>query len=451
MTILITGGTIVNEGVRQAASIIVEDDCIRKIVPEGTAIEGGSFDLVIPAQGCMVLPGVIDTHVHFREPGMTHKADMVSESRAAVCGGVTSVFDMPNTIPQTTNVDALQEKLALAQDRMYVNYAFFPGATNGNVEELRRMPAQGIPGIKLFMGSSTGNMLVDREQALDEIFAAAYDMGLPIMAHCEDTATINRNMQHYKSLYNTDDPDISLHPLIRSSEACYNSTALAVKLARRHGTRLHIAHVSTARELGLVDASDSNITMEATVAHLLFSEEDYARLGSLIKCNPAIKTMEDRQALRNALTNGAIHTIGTDHAPHTLEEKQGGAAKAMSGMPTIQFSLPAMLSLVDEGVMSMERMVALMCHNPASLFSIAGRGFLREGYKADMVIVRRDAVPWQVTKECIQSKCGWSPLLGREFHWRVRQTICNGQIAYSQGHVQSTPYGKPLAFEHPIL
>lgn len=448
MTIFITGGTIVNEGTQRKASIIVENEYIKEIIPDGVSVERSAFDRVLSAEGCMILPGVIDTHVHFREPGMTYKADMSSESRAAACGGVTSVFDMPNTKPQTTDAEALSQKMELARNRMYVNYAFFPGATNANAEELRKMPIHNIPGIKLFMGSSTGNMLVDQEEALNAVFATAHAMNVPIMAHCEDTATINDKMRHYKALLNTDDPDVSYHPRIRSAEACYKSTSLAVKLARRYGTRLHIAHVSTARELSLLSPSDKNITMEATVSHLLFSEEDYSGLGALIKCNPAIKTSEDRQALRDALTGGLIHTIATDHAPHAIAEKQGGASKAMSGMPMVQFSLPAMLSLVDEGVLTIERMVELMCHNPASLFSVAGRGFLREGYKADITIVKRNPLPWEVTKECIQSKCGWSPLLGRSFNWCVQQTICNGNVVYDNTHIQDIPYGQPLEFQH---
>lgn len=448
MAILISGGIIVNEGSQQKNSIIIEGECIKDVIPDGKPVDCSSFEHVINAEGCIVLPGIIDTHVHFREPGMTHKADMQSESRAAAYGGVTSVFDMPNTIPQTTNAEALQQKMELARNRMYVNYTFFPGATNSNVDELKRLCKQDIPGIKLFMGSSTGNMLVDQEQALNAIFEAAYEMNIPIMAHCEDTASINRNMQHYKDKGNTDDPDVTFHPLIRSSEACYKSTSLAVKLARRHGTRLHIAHVSTARELSLLTPSDNNITMEATVAHLMFSEEDYVSLGSLIKCNPAIKTVVDKQALRKALIDGKIYTVATDHAPHTLQEKQGGAAKAMSGMPMVQFSLSAMLSLVDEGVLCIERLVELMCHNPASLFSVEGRGFLRKGYKADITIVKKGNTPWEITTDCIQSKCGWSPLIGCKFAWQVQQTICNGNIVYDRYHIQKIPQGHPLRFVH---
>ena len=392
----------------------------------------------------MVLPGIIDSHVHFREPGLTHKADMQSESRAAVYGGVTSVFDMPNTKPQTTTIEALQEKQALAREKMHVNYAFFPGATNDNLDELRQLDIHTVPGIKLFMGSSTGNMLVDREEALDGVFALAKEMGLPLMAHCEDTGIINHNMARVKEELGVDDPPIQYHPYIRSEEACYESSALGARLARKHGTQFHIAHITTARELSLLGG---NITGEATVAHLLFSKEDYDQKGALIKCNPAIKTLNDRDALRLALTAplGGCTTIGTDHAPHTLEEKQGGCQRAMSGMPMIQFSLVSMLSLVDKEVLTIERLVELMAHNPATLFGVSQRGFIRKGYKADLVIVRKDA-PWTVTKDCIQSKCQWSPVEGKTFQWHVAQTLVNGQIAYDAGKFNPNIRGEQIKF-----
>lgn len=449
MLTLIKGGIIVNEGVQYKADIIIKDERIEDIVKDGNTTDTAAFDKVINANDCIVMPGVIDTHVHFREPGLTHKADMESESRAAAYGGVTSVFEMPNTKPQTTTVEALEEKRAIAREKMHVNYTFFPGATNDNIAELRKMNATTIPGIKLFMGSSTGNMLVDKETALNEVFTAAKDMNLVLMAHCEDTETINRNMAYYKEKYNTDDPYVTLHPRIRSEEACVKSSALAIDLARKHGTHLHIAHVSTAKELQLLTPEDTNITLEATVAHLLFSEEDYHTLGARIKCNPAIKTKNDRDALRKALTSTTIdiNTIGTDHAPHTIEEKQGGAAKAMSGMPMIQFSLPAMLSLVDDGILSIERLVAVMCHNPATLFAVKERGFLRKGYKADITIVKRNDAPWTVTKDCIQSKCGWSPVEGRNFHWQVKETLCNGKPIFHNGTFDGNCYGEMLEFE----
>ena len=443
--LLIKGGTIVNEGRKFKADIIVEDCRIKEILTEGIndKYNVGSFSNVINAEGAYVLPGVIDSHVHFREPGLTHKADMESESRAAAYGGVTSVFDMPNTKPQTTTIEALNDKLSLAQqERMHVNYAFFPGATNDNLDQLRQLDVHTVPGIKLFMGSSTGNMLVDREEALNGIFSLAAQMQLPLMAHCEDTDIINHNMARVKEETGLADPPIQYHPYIRSEKACFESSQLGARLAKKHGTQFHIAHVTTAKELELLG---DNITGEATVAHLLFSKEDYDHKGALIKCNPAIKTRNDRDALRLALSSSRLYTIGTDHAPHTLEEKQGGCQQAMSGMPMIQFSLVSMLSLVDKEVLSIERMVELMSHNPARLFSVSERGFLRHGYKADITIVRK-GTPWEVSKDNIQSKCGWSPLEGKSFNWRVCQTIINGQIAYSDGNFNSAVFGEPIRF-----
>lgn len=441
---LIKGGTVVTDGKRYLADIIINDDRIEHISTEGISVtDVDSFDVIIDAQGAYVLPGVIDTHVHFREPGLTHKADMASESRAAAYGGVTSVFEMPNTNPQTTTLAALHEKEAIAREKMHVNYAFFPGATNDNVAELRQLDIHRVPGIKLFMGSSTGNMLVDREESLNEVFRLAADMQLPLMAHCEDTETINQHMAYYKQLTGSEDPDVRLHPLIRSEEACVKSSTLGADMARRHGTQFHIAHVTTARELSLLGG---NITGEVTVAHLLFSTKDYETLGARIKCNPAVKTFLDQVALRKAIADGTITTIGTDHAPHALEEKQGGAAKAMSGMPSIQFSLVAMLSLVDDGILTMEQMVTLMSHNPASLFSVDDRGFIAEGMKADVVIVRRHDTPWTVAADCIQSKCGWSPLEGRQFSWAVETTLVNGDVVYDNGTFNDAVKGEPVTF-----
>ena len=443
--ILIKSGTVVNDGQKQHADIIIDGDSIKEITTEGIAgkYAADSFDSIIDAEGAYVLPGIIDTHVHFREPGLTHKATMESESRAAAYGGVTTVFDMPNTQPQTTTAEALHEKLAVAQEKMHVNYAFFPGATNDNLDFLRQLDPRQVPGIKLFMGSSTGNMLVDKREALDTIFQLAKDKGLPLMAHCEDTAIINRNMQRVKEELGTDDPPIQYHPYIRSEEACYRSAALGAELARLHGTQFHIAHLTTARELSLLGG---NITGEATVAHLLFSQQDYDEKGALIKCNPAVKTLNDRDALRLALKD-KITTIGTDHAPHTLDEKQGGCAKAMSGIPMIQFSLVAMLSLVDKEVLTIERLVELMAHNPARLFRISRRGFLRPGYKADITIVRRGE-PWTVTPECIQSKCRWSPLEGKQFHWHVAHTIVSGTPIYADGtFLGAHHFGEPVEFD----
>lgn len=449
MKLIVENGNIVNEGRVFRGAIVIDGENITDIV-EGTDSPRGNYDKRIDATGSLVLPGVIDTHVHFREPGLTGKADIESESRAAAYGGVTSFFDMPNTVPQTTSLEALDDKFRLGRASSHVNYSFFFGATNDNVADFEKLDRKRVPGVKLFMGSSTGNMLVDKYGSLLKIFDAAAKLGLPLMAHCEDTEIINRNMAQMRKAYG-DDPDVMLHPLIRSEEACYESTALAVGLARTFGTRLHVAHVTTAKELALIaDVTEMGdamprITAEATVSHLVFSNQDYATKGALIKCNPAIKTVDDRAALRKAVADGVVWTIGTDHAPHRLTEKQGGCAKAASGMPMIQFALPTMLELSDEGVLSVERMVELMCHHPARLFGVSQRGFIRKGYKADLAIVSK-GTPWTVDEEMIQSKCKWSPMMGHAYHWRVSHTICNGHVVYDNGLFDHTYRGEEIAF-----
>jgi dihydroorotase len=387
-----------------------------------------------------VLPGLIDDHVHFREPGLTEKADIESESRAAAAGGVTSYFDMPNCKPQTTTLEALNDKFERARRSSHVNYSFFYGATNDNVQTFSQLDEHRIPGIKLFMGSSTGNMLVDGKEALERIFST---VKLPLMVHCEDTDIINHNMEEAQKAWG-EDPQVNLHSLIRSEEACLASSRKAAELAKKYGTRLHIAHLSTAEELELVG---ENITAEACIGHLYFTELDYQRLGARIKVNPSIKTPVDQFLLRQALTDGRITVVGTDHAPHLMEQKQGGCVRAASGMPMIQFSLVTMLELVDEKVLSLERMVELMCHNPARLFGVERRGFLRKGYRADMVIVRPRS-PWTVTKDVIQSKCGWSPMEGHEYQWRVERTLCNGKTVFADGHVNTDVLGEEITFNH---
>ena len=393
---------------------------------------------------------------------------MDSESRAALRGGVTSVFEMPNTKPQTTTLEALEEKERIAKEKMHVNYAFFPGATNDNVEELRKLDARTIPGIKLFMGSSTGNMLVDKKESLDGIFALAREMKLPLMAHCEDTEIINRNMAAYKERLRTDDPDVKFHPLVRDEEACYKSSALGSELAMEHGAMFHIAHVTTEKELSLLNRTMPlgmmpedglpQVTGEATAAHLLFSVTDYATLGARIKCNPSVKSFLDQLALRRAVADGTISTIATDHAPHALEEKQGGCAKAMSGMPMVQFSLVSMLTALVDGMdvrdgedgyecMPIERLVEVMCHNPARLFAVSERGFIKPGYKADLAIVRRCEQPWTVTTDCIESKCGWSPLEGMKMNWKVEKTVINGQCIDLKQPVEQWPMGEHIMFD----
>lgn len=449
MRTLISGAVIVNEERQYRADLVIEDDRIADIIKDNNTPRD-NYDLVVDATGCFILPGVIDEHVHFREPGLTGKADIESESRAAAYGGVTSYFDMPNTKPQTTTPEAWNDKRKLGQEKSHVNYAFFYGATNDNVDTFQVLDKKHLPGIKLFMGSSTGNMLVDKPEALKNIFASA---GKELMAHCEDTDEINRNMAEAKAKYG-EDPDVSHHPEIRSEQACYDSSALAVSLAKANGTHFHLAHVSTARELQLVPAIPEqdmaegkfpNITAEAVVAHLMFCDEDYKRLGTRIKCNPSIKTRADRDALRHALTDGRIACIGTDHAPHQLKDKEGGCAKAASGMPMLQFSLVSMLELVDEGVMPLTRVPRLMSHNPALLFRVNERGFIRPGFKADLAIVRPDT-PWTVDQDCIQSKCKWSPMEGHTFHWRVEHTFCNGQHIYNKGVFDAQSRGEEIEF-----
>ena len=439
MKTLIYGGIIVNEDRSHYGSLVMENDVIAEII-EGKEIPCGNYDRKIDATGLFVLPGVIDSHVHFREPGLTAKADIGTESEAAAYGGVTTFFDMPNTVPQTTSVDALDAKFRIAREKSHVNYSFFFGATNSNTDALQTLDRHVVPGVKLFMGASTGNMLVDSDDSLRKIFSNAT---MPVMVHCEDTGMINANMTEAKSRYG-DDSDVALHPLIRSEEACYASSSRAVRMARTYGTRLHVAHVSTAKELELF-GHDGNITAEAVIAHLFFSDEDYARLGTRIKCNPAVKTAYDRSELRKALSSGAISTVGTDHAPHLLKDKEGGCARAASGMPMIQFSLVTMLELVDNGVLDMERLVRLMCHNPADIFEVRGRGYLRKGYKADIVLVGRDR-RWTVTGDTVRSKCGWSPMEGHTYDWRVVKTICNGQVVYDDGTFYDNIRGEQVMF-----
>lgn len=443
MRTLIKEGVIVNEGEIFKGNILLEDDRIAEISNDNTYTSCGICDETIDATGCFVLPGVIDEHVHFREPGMEDKADIASESRAVAFGGVTSFFDMPNTKPQTTTPEQLKDKFQRAAKSSSVNYSFFFGATNDNTHLLKQLDFHLIPGVKLFMGASTGNMLVDNEASLETIFRVCAELSIPLMVHCEDSNIIARNLKNVQARYG-EDPSVVYHPVIRSEEACYESSALAVRLAHKYGTRLHIAHISTAKELDLLDVRHG-ITGEACLAHLYFSDKDYPTLGALIKCNPAVKNEQDRTALRKALCDGRIFTIGTDHAPHLLSQKQGGCVKAASGMPFAQFSLVTMLELVDQGILPIEQLVTLMSHHPAELFRVSQRGFLRPGYKADIVIVRPHA-PWILEKKDIQSKCGWSPMLGHQFQWRVEHTICNGHHIYNKGVFDEDNRGEAIAF-----
>jgi len=413
----------VSDGRIRRADIVVEGEYIAQItnkeeIPQPSALS---------PQPSLLLPGVIDSHVHTREPGMTHKGDLTTESHAAAAGGVTTIMDMPNVVPQTTTLETLRDRQAMGAAHAFVNYSFYFGATNSNAHLLPHLDPSTVPAVKLFMGSSTGGMLVDHGEALRAVFEQS---PLLIMAHCEDSAIIAENMRQAQTLYG-DDPDVCHHPEIRSREACIASSRLAIQLAQETNARLHIAHVTTKEELKTLSPLPSSVTLEACIPHLLFTDTDYTTLGTRIKCNPAVKTREDREALRKALTDGRITTIATDHAPHLLSEKAGGCKRAVSGMPMVQFSLPAMLGLVEEGVLPITRMVELMCHNPARLFHIAGRGFIREGMKADLTLVRRQ--PWTLTADKIVSRCGWSPLEGHTFPWQVEQTYCNGRLIYNKG------------------
>lgn len=441
--IRIHNAVIVNEGKQFAGSVVIDNGIIREVLEEGKQ-PSQACDEEVDAKGCYLIPGVIDDHVHFRDPGLTHKADMASETAAAAAGGVTSFMDMPNCNPQTTTLEALNAKFEDAATKCAVNYSFYFGATNNNVHVLKELDKTRVCGVKLFMGASTGNMLVDRMEALRKIFSEA---GMLIATHCEDQNTIRENTERFRQEYG-EDPDITCHPLIRSEEACYRSSALAVQLAKETNARLHVLHVSTARELELFEdkpLSEKRITAEACVSHLFFCDEDYQTLGARIKCNPSIKTRADRDALRGALSTNRIDVVGTDHAPHLLTEKQGGALKAVSGMPSIQFSLVSLFELVHEGVLTVEQLVQKMCHAPAELYQIEKRGYIRPGYWADLVLVNPNK-EWTVTSDCIQSKCGWSPMEGCHFHAQVEKTFVNGVLAYADGKVNTSNRGQALVF-----
>lgn len=441
---LIHHAIIVNEGKKFAGSVVIEGEQIAEVIA-GDARPAQACDEEIDAKGCYLIPGVIDDHVHFRDPGLTHKADMSTETAAAAAGGVTSFMDMPNCNPQTTTLEALNAKFADAAHKCIVNYSFYFGATNNNADQLAQLDKTHVCGVKLFMGASTGNMLVDRMESLRKIFSEA---GMLIATHCEDQNIIRQNTEYYKEKYG-EDLDITYHPLIRSEEACYHSSALAVQLAKETNARLHILHISTARELELFEdkpIAEKRITAEACVSHLFFCDEDYKTLGARIKCNPSIKTAHDRDALRQALTTNRIDVIGTDHAPHLLREKEGGALKAVSGMPTLQFSLVSIFELVHQGVLTVEQLVQKMCHAPAELYQIAGRGYIRPGYKADLVLVNPES-EWTVPPECILSKCAWSPMEGQCFHAQVEKTFVNGTVVYENGKVNTAHRGQALTFD----
>ncbi|GBU08220.1 D-stereospecific phenylhydantoinase [Bacteroidales bacterium] len=448
--ILIKDALIINEGSSFIGSVLIENQRIAKIYTCGDAAYSLSTippevlcnSEVIEAKGLYLMPGVIDDQVHFREPGLTHKGDIYSESRAAVAGGTTSFMDMPNTNPQTTTVDALNQKFDRAAETSLANFSFFIGSTNDNISELKKAGAQRATAVKVFMGSSTGNMLVDNAQSLERLFG---EIEMLIAAHCESEPIVRANIAKYTAAYGID-LDISFHSKIRSAEACYASSSEAVALATKHNSRLHIFHLSTAKELQLLEAKpmkDKRITGEVCVHHLWFSDADYPKYGNRIKWNPSIKTLEDREALRKALVDGRLDVVATDHAPHTLSEKEGSCLKAASGGPMVQHSLLAMLELCTQGVFSKELIVEKMCHAPAELFSLRDRGYIREAYYADMVLVDPKK-KCTVAPENILYKCAWSPLEGEVFSHQIHTTFVNGHRVYDQGNFDESEKGMEL-------
>ncbi|GIM59074.1 dihydroorotase [Capnocytophaga canimorsus] len=442
-TYLIVNAKIVNEGQISHSDILIENGRISKIASQIT-LKGNVQ--VIDAQDNFVLPGVIDDQVHFREPGLTHKANIATESAAAVAGGVTTFFEQPNTQPQTTTLQYLEEKFNIASRTSFANYSFFLGGTNDNLEELKKLEKNVCAGVKLFLGSSTGNMLVDNEKTIETIFS---NVDAIIAAHCEDEQTIRQNLAQQQAIYGEDIP-VEQHPIIRSDEACYLSSSKAVALAEKTGARLHVFHLSTEKETALfrndIPLKDKKITAEVCVHHLWFSDADYAQKGNFIKWNPAVKKASDRDALWEALLDNRLDVIATDHAPHTLSEKSNQKyAQIPSGGPLVQHALIAMLEKMKQGKITIETLVEKMCHNPAILFQVKERGFIREGYFADLVIVDVNS-PWQVTKENILYKCGWSPFENENFQARVTHTFVNGFLAYQNGIVTAIPYGKRIMF-----
>lgn len=439
-TILIKAATLVNEGVLKIADVLIKNGKIEKI---DSSINVRA-DREINGEGLHLFPGLIDDQVHFREPGLTYKADIWHESRAAVAGGTTSFMEMPNTVPNTLTQSLLEDKYQIASKNSLANYSFYMGAANDNLEEVLRTNPATVCGIKVFMGSSTGNMLVDNEKTLDGIFSQA---PMLVAVHCESESIIQRNLKKYKEKYK--ELTIDMHPLIRSSEACYASSSHAVELAKRHGTRLHILHISTAIETELFTSqalSEKRITAEACVHHLWFSDEDYARKGNLIKWNPAIKTKSDRDGILEALLDNRIDVIATDHAPHTFEEKSMPYEQAPSGGPLVQHALQALLDLYHDGIISLEKIVEKTAHNTAICFQVAERGYIREGYWADLVLVDLNK-PSTVTKENILSKCGWSPFEGHTFKSSIINTIVSGELVFDEGSIIEKSPGYRLLFD----
>ena len=442
-TVLIKNAQIVNEGTITSGDVLIEADRIAEIAPSISVKNADTK--VIDADGFYLIPGMIDDQVHFREPGLTHKATIKTESRAAVAGGITSFIEMPNTVPQATTIDLLEEKFAIAAKDAHANYSFMFGGTNDNLSEILKVDKTKVAGLKLFLGSSTGNMLVDNPKVLEEIFSKT---DLLISTHCEDEATIKKNLEQAIAIYGDDIP-IEMHPEIRSEQACYISSSQAIALAKKTGARLHVFHLSTAKETKLFDKKkplkDKKITAEVCVHHLWFTSEDYASKGTKIKWNPAVKTKKDREGLWKALNEGRIDVIATDHAPHTLEEKDNVYTKAPSGGPLVQHALEALFEMHRKGYITVEKLVEKVAHNPAILFEIKDRGYIRKGYKADLVLINPNA-PWTVTKENIAYKCGWSPFEGTTFRARVTHTFVNGHLAYENGKIAKATKGERLTF-----
>ncbi len=441
-TILLKAATIVNEGQQYVADILIKNGIIDKISSQINPIENST---VYNLEGKFVLPGCIDDQVHFREPGLIHKADIASESKSAVAGGITSFMEMPNTIPNALTQEILEDKYEIAARSSIANYSFFMGASNDNLEEVLKTNGKNVCGVKIFMGSSTGNMLVDREKSLEDLFEKVPP--LIIATHCEDEGTIRANIEKYKAIYGENIP-VELHPLIRSEEACFLSSSMAVRLAKKYNTRLHILHISTEKELSLFDNTlpleKKLITAEACVHHLWFSDEDYKTKGNYIKWNPAVKKASDRAAIFQAVLDNRIDVIATDHAPHTIEEKEQSYFKAPSGGPLVQSALQAMLQKMDEGLISIEKIVEKMAHNPAILFKIEKRGYIKEGYFADLVVI--DKKPYTVTKNNILYKCGWSPFEGITFNYAIDKTFVNGNLVYSDSKVLEGTFGSRMTF-----
>ena len=444
-SVILRSATIVNEGKQQVADVYIKDGIIQKIGANLSAVENTQeYNL----EGKYLLPGCIDDQVHFREPGLTHKANIGTESRAAVAGGITSFMEMPNTVPNALTQELLEDKYVIASNTSIANYSFFMGASNDNLDEVLKTDGKNVCGVKIFMGSSTGNMLVDREQTLEGLFAKVPPM--LIATHCEDEATIKANIEKYKAIYGEEVP-VELHPTIRSAEACYISSSLAVRLAKKFNTRLHILHISTAKELELFDNTipleQKMITAEACIHHMWFSDEEYKTKGNFIKWNPAVKAATDRDAIFQGVLDNKIDVIATDHAPHTLEEKGQSYFKAPSGGPLVQHALQAMLEKVKEGKISIERVVEKMAHAPAILFKIQNRGFIREGYFADLVVV--DAIPQTVSKDNLLYKCGWSPFEGTTFSHSIVKTFVNGNLVFDNGKIIEGTTGARMTFNYP--